>query len=390
MPPTRRLGFVWSFVSTLTVIAHAACGGSDSSEPVGTTGSGGAATGGGGASSAGAAGIGGKASVGGAGAPQGGTSGSSGVSGAGEAGSGTAGASGGAGEAGSPNGGAAGVSGGAGAALPGGPRATWLWGSSVVKSPSDTAGFFSFAASHAITGVYAESQSLLSSAPASLASFIATAKTHGIEVELLFGYELWARASEHAKAVALAESAAAFSAGLSGPKPIGVHFDVEPHQLPEWKAGGASEAQIAAEFVELLEKLHAVTQGAGLRLSVDIPFWYDGRPLTRGGVTRPLSEWVADSVDRVVLMDYRDTADGPDGIVAQAANEIAYGATIGKPVVLGVETLCNLDPPKVTFCEEGAAVLEAELAKTIAVLSESAGFAGLAVHDYKAYAALKP
>lgn len=274
--------------------------------------------------------------------------------------------------------------------LPGGPRATWLWGSSVVKTPAETTKFFSFASTHAITGVYVEAQSLIPEAPAALTSFITTASAQGVEVELLFGYEIWARATEHAKAVTLAQSAVAFSQGLSGAKPVGLHFDVEPHQLPEWQAGGASEAQIASEFIDLLEKLHAVTKGTGLRLSVDIPFWYDGRTLTRGGMTRPLSEWVADSVDRVVLMDYRDIADGNDGIIAQGATEVAYATNSGKQVVIGVETLCQLDPPKVTFCEEGAAVLDAQLEKVVAANKTKSGFFGIAVHDYKAYAALKP
>ncbi|MCC6644123.1 MAG: hypothetical protein IT374_00945 [Polyangiaceae bacterium] len=340
----------------------------------GDAGGGGDGGGGGFTGNAGSAGSGGN-SVGG---------GSGGVAGGGVAGGAGGSSGGGGGPAGS--GGAAGK----GASLPGGPRATWLWGSAVVKSPAGRAAFFAFAGSHDVTGVYAEAQSLIPEAPGELGSFVAEAGARGIEVELLFGYEIWARASEHAKAVAIAQSAVAFSAGLSGARPVGLHFDVEPHQLAEWKAGGASEAQIASEFVDLLEKLRQVTAGTGLRLSVDIPFWYDGRPLTRGGTTRPLSEWVADSVDRIVLMDYRDAAAGSDGIVAHAADEIAYASSIGKQVVIGVETQCGLDPPKITFCEEGAAALDAALAETVAAQVGKGGFAGVAVHDYEAYSALKP
>ncbi len=369
----------------------------------GKSGNGGSAGKSGNGGSAGKSGNGGSAGNSGNGGSAGnsGTGGSAGNSGnggsAGNSGDGgSAGKSGNGGSAGkSGSGGAAGNSGksgaaGSGGSRPGGPRAVWLWGSSVVESPAESASFFTFASTHEITTVYAEAQSLIPEAPSALTAFIAAASARGVEVELLFGYEIWARASEHAKAVALAQSAVAFSAGSAGAKPVGVHFDVEPHQLAEWKAGGASEAQIASEFVDLLVELHQVTAGTGLRLSVDIPFWYDGRPLTRGGTTKPLSEWVADSVDRVVLMDYRDAADGSDGIIAHAADELAYGAASGKQVVVGVETLCNLDPPKITFCEEGSAALDAALAQTVAAYAGNAAFAGVAVHDYKAYAALKP
>ena len=46
--------------------------------------------------------------------------------------------------------------------------------------------------------------------------------------------------------------------------------------------------------------------------------------MSRQGQARPLSEWVIDSVDRAVLMDYRDTA---AQIEAQSATEVAYGAS---------------------------------------------------------------
>jgi len=257
----------------------------------------------------------------------------------------------------------------------------------VASDPAKKSAFLAFAQGAALTSAYVESEGFLGGDATPLAAFVADAGAQGVSTELLFGYAPWARTAEHAKAIALAQKAVTFASGLATTKPVAVHFDVEPHGLAEW---GTDQASIANQYVDLLEELFAVTNGSGLALVVDIPFWYDAIAVTRKGTTRPLMEWVVDAVDRVAIMDYRDHADGADGIIALGAAEVTYGASVNKPVVLGVETLCNLDPPKVSFCEEGRAALESALATTAASYGQSPGFFGFAIHDYAAFAALKP
>lgn len=275
--------------------------------------------------------------------------------------------------------------GGGGGAAPVETRGMWVWQKAVVTDPAEEAKLFAFCAARKINTVFVESQSLIGNAQPALAAFIAAADAKGIAVELLFGNTSWALPAGHAKAEGLAQAAVTFSAGLgAAPRPIGVHFDVEPYTLPEWTS---DQAGTAGSYLDLLASLQQKTAGSGLRLSADIAFWFDGIMVSRQGQARPLSEWVIDSVDRAVLMDYRDTA---AQIEAQSATEIAYGASKARPVLLGVETLCNLDPPSITFCEEGVAALDLALQETQAHYAMSPGFAGFAVHDYVAYGALGP
>jgi hypothetical protein len=261
----------------------------------------------------------------------------------------------------------------------------WVWQKAVVTDPAEEAKLFAFCAARKINTVFVESQSLIGNAQPALAAFIAAADAKGIAVELLFGNTGWALPAGHAKAEGLAQAAVTFSAGLgAAPRPVGVHFDVEPYTLPEWTS---DQAGTAGSYLDLLASLQQKTAGSGLRLSVDIAFWFDGIMVSRQGQARPLSEWVIDSVDRAVLMDYRDTA---AQIEAQSATEIAYGASKARPVLIGVETLCNLDPPSITFCEEGVAALDLALQQTQAHYAMSPGLAGFAIHDYVAYGALGP
>jgi hypothetical protein len=97
-----------------------------------------------------------------------------------------------------------------------------------------------------------------------------------------------------------------------------------------------------------------------------------------------MNEHVQDLYDYVALMDYRDRAAGGDGIVAHAQDELDYGARVGKPVVVGVETAPN-EIPKVSFHHLREADMERELAETARAVGRMPSFGGFAIHHYAAY-----
>lgn len=170
----------------------------------------------------------------------------------------------------------------------------------------------------------------------------------------------------------------------------GVNVDIEPYIDPRW---GATKPAIQVQWLEILEKLIERRDAAGSSMPFGpaIPRWLDTstccNDITWKGETKPLSEHIQDITDYISIMDYRDTADGGAGIITQAANEIAYAETIGKPgsVVLGVESLdiaWSGDPETITFREEGRTVMEHELDKVYAAFAESPAFGGVALHHY--------
>lgn len=132
-----------------------------------------------------------------------------------------------------------------------------------------------------------------------------------------------------------------------------------------------------------------MTASAGLELEADIPFWYDAITSSRDGAPRPLSELVIDRVDRALIMDYRDHAAPPNGMLDLAESELLYAAATARPLVIAVETGC-ITPTHVTFCEEGRAVLEAELAAFAASQPGGPALASFAVHERVAFEALPP
>lgn len=262
-------------------------------------------------------------------------------------------------------------------------RGLWVWSNLPSIDPQLRAELLQLAGQQQLTTLYLQAQTLVYDAPAALRQAIADAAAAGLEVELLTGKHSWARPEGHAELLQLLGDLRAFVAGSPGPKAVAVHLNIEPHALAEWH--GDRQA-LANALIDLLELAGAQLQGSGLQLVYDMPNWYDDIAVVRGGVQRPLSAWLQERVDRVVLMDYRDD---PALMLQLAAGELALADALGRGVVIGAETRCQLDPA-ITWCEEGQAALAAGLAQVRKAAAGHASFAGTAIHDWKGLASLAP
>lgn len=264
-------------------------------------------------------------------------------------------------------------------------KGMWSWRDSDVTNSTARQQLLDFAAANKITVLYIHSEGLLKNSPQLLADFINLAAAKNIAVELLFGATEWTFTANHQIAVDLLQRANTFVNGLSGAKPIGVQFDVEPHSLSGW---ATNQADYGSQLIDLYAKLKQAKL-PGLYLNADIAMGYEYINITRNGVTKTLSQWLIDVTDRTTLMAYRDYATGADSITDHANHPVSYAASTGKISYVGVETTCGLDPEKITFCEEGKAALESSLGSVTSYYSGNRGYGGNAVHDYTAYMQLR-
>ncbi len=230
---------------------------------------------------------------------------------------------------------------------------------------------------------YAQAQTLVYDHPVALRDLVFAAADRKIAVELLAGNHGWARAPKHQECLKIVTDLAQFVAEAGAPRPTAIHLNVEPHALPEW---ATSKAQLAGELLDLLAAARPIAAAQGLALVYDMPNWYNDVAVTRQGQTRPLSQWIADAVDRVVVMDYRDD---PTAQLWLAKQELDYGRATGKPVVVAAEAACGVADEE-TYCEEGATTLQGALDTLTNKLTGDAGFAGIAVHHFDALAPLPP
>ena len=268
-------------------------------------------------------------------------------------------------------------------------RGLWIWSTDIVIDTGAQHEFFIFAQLKNVSDAYLYAYGLLPTSSSELGDFVAKADDIGVEVELLAGDPTWALTPTHPVALGFVQQTITFTQNITGGvRPTGVHLDVEPYLLPEWDSDRSSTI---TQYLDLLSdvKQELAASGTGLTFTVDIPFWYDTITATYKSATQPLNQHVQDIADRVVIMDYRDFAEGNDGIIDHAQDEMDYAQSIAKEVVIGVETN-DVEPEKVTFFEEGETVMENELALVEQHFQTNSAFRGFAIHDYLGYRVLAP
>ncbi|HEY1142110.1 MAG TPA: hypothetical protein VGE88_18180, partial [Lysobacter sp.] len=233
-------------------------------------------------------------------------------------------------------------------------------------------------------------RNLLTDAPRRYRDFIADAHARGFHVYALLGSayldtERYILPEQRREAVAMLQRVLDYNAkSAEASRFDGVNLDIEPHLLDQWN--DASREDLLRDFLEISAEWMRMKQASGQRLSVGpaVPFWFDGIDVRWHGATKSASEHLAGLYDYLALMDYRDHAEGRDGIVAHAQKEMAYAETIGKKVVIGLELTPN-KLEKVTFNHRSEADLQREMAATQAAYGQSKAFAGFALHHYRGY-----
>jgi hypothetical protein len=279
-------------------------------------------------------------------------------------------------------------------------RAVWTWerdSYAMLESRKEAAAAFDFLRAKGVDTFYLyadawQGRNLIASQPQRYRDFIADAHRRGFKVYALLGSaylntERYILPERRDAAVAMFQRVLDYNA--KAPREArfdGVNLDIEPHLLDEWN--DANRENLLRDFIDVSAAWMAMKKESGQTLAIGpaIPFWFDGIDVQWRGRTRPASEHIAELYDYVALMDYRDHAEGRDGIVAHAAKDMAYAEQIGKQVVIGLELTPNA-LKKVTFHHLREAELQREMAKTQAVYAESRAFAGFALHHYRGYRA---
>ncbi|GAB3344641.1 hypothetical protein [Lysobacter tyrosinilyticus] len=278
------------------------------------------------------------------------------------------------------------------------PRAVWTWerdSYAMLESSAEATTAFDFLRAKGVDTLYLyadawEGRNLLAKQPQRYRDFIADAHRRGFKVYALLGSaylntERYILPEQRSTATAMLQRVLDYN--TQAPRDArfdGVNLDIEPHLLDEWN--DANRENLLRDFLEVSAAWMKLKHDSGQNLAVGpaIPFWFDGIEVQWHGRTRPASEHLADVYDYVALMDYRDHADGNDGIVAHAAKEMTYAEQAGKQVVIGLELTPN-ELKKVTFNHRREADLQREIETAQAAYAKSKAFAGFALHHYRGY-----
>lgn len=278
-----------------------------------------------------------------------------------------------------------------------GPRATWIWEAdtyALLERDAAAASAIRFLHDKGIGTAYLyadawRGRNLIADRPVLYRGLLRRMHAAGLRVFALLGSgelhtERYVLPERRGAARAMLQRVLDYDAAAAPDERFdGISLDIEPHVLAAWDT---QRTALLAGFLDLSDALVRQKNAAapGLPMGPALPFWLDGIALDWHGQRKPASQHLQDLYDYVALMDYRDHADGPDGLVQHAQDELDYGERIGKPVVIGIETAPNAIR-KVSFAHLGEADLERELAATARAVGALHAFGGFAIHHYGAY-----
>lgn len=280
---------------------------------------------------------------------------------------------------------------------PAAPRAIWTWEEdsyAMLQQPAQAGRAIAFLRAKSVDTVflYADAlggRNLIVSDPALYRRLIRRMHASKLKVYALLGSgylhtERYVLPQHHAQAQAMLQRVLDYNRTAAPEERFdGVNVDIEPHILDAWST---RKMELLAGFLDMSELLMRTVRASGQALPVGpaIPFWLDGIELEWKQKKKPVSQHTQDTYDYVALMDYRDRAEGGDGIVSHAMDELEYGGAIGRKVMIGVETLPNAIK-KVSFHHLTEADMERELGKTRAAVGAMPAYGGFVVHHYGSY-----
>jgi len=258
---------------------------------------------------------------------------------------------------------------------------TWIWDAALIQTEPEKV--VTFASDHQLTAIYLQIDKHL---PVSAyQSFVRRAKEKQIKVEALAGRPEWAHSSQQQQIRDFLSWVKAYHAAAKPEERFeGLHFDIEPYLLAEWKT---NQRRVIENWMDSIRLIERETTGSGLSLTLDVPFWL--HLVKVPDTDYSLSAWLLEKADSIVIMDYRNTALGNDGIVANARAILREAATLKKQVAVAVETYPSSEGPLTSFHSLGIEAMQRELQIAREQLSHYSSYAGFAVHDYQRWSELE-
>jgi|GEM_PF-4950910 len=264
-------------------------------------------------------------------------------------------------------------------------RQMWVWHdttSMIIPGNAAQTNLFNYVDAKNIDMIYMSfSTSQLNSNATRIKAFLNTAwNDHCVQVQFLDGRPEWV--TDHNAAVAWVNAAKAIDVSIpaGGVHPYGLNVDVENYSSLSSSSGRAS-------YISMYNAMKAAAAGTNMKIVGVAPRWYDTSDgiSTNASVRMQFMRDFIDAVDEVGLMNYVVTA---SSFYNDASNELAYAASVGKQVVLGVETIdlspWNGDNGPTSFygktCNEMNTMINASYALIPA--SVMSGFGGFAIHDF--------
>ncbi|MER2030187.1 MAG: hypothetical protein ABS935_05810 [Solibacillus sp.] len=252
-------------------------------------------------------------------------------------------------------------------------KSTWLWHTHTITDEQT----IQFLIEKEVTTVYLQIDPALPNDV--YADFINKMREANIEVQALDGGPNWNTVNFDALWAWISQ----YHQEYPGSRFTAVHLDVEPYLSVLWEQ---NRNLAVSQYQELIQHARYKTQYSGLRLEVDVPFWYDEVLYYNQFGEGNLAEWVIANTDGVSIMAYRNTVAALKSITK---NEMNYAKKYQTPVVIGVETMPFPDEPYITFAADGEIKMNQVLDQVAGHYAKNRYFSGVGIHYVQSWQDLR-
>lgn len=249
--------------------------------------------------------------------------------------------------------------------------ATWLWDTVQIKTAPESV--LTFAKENNLNVIYLQ---INRDVPISAYhSFIHNASLAGIKVEILDGRPSWGLTASRQGLVDFINWIEKYQNEASETEKFsGIHLDIEPHVLPEWKE---NRDEVVKQWQSNVNYLTSEADRLNMKIGADLPFWLDN--YTIPDTDMKISSWMIRQYDSVDIMAYRDKA---SAIYDAASSELAEASALGKKVSIAVETNKSNEGDFITFFEEGPEYMAEQLELVEQKASNHSSYTGISIHEY--------
>ncbi|WP_126426988.1 hypothetical protein [Brevibacillus marinus] len=255
-------------------------------------------------------------------------------------------------------------------------KAIWIWQAELISTEKQE--ILSFSEQHGINRIFLRID--LEQPNEYYRQFIRDATASGIEVHAVGGHPAWARTAYQPRMLKLLEWVKQYNRAAAEAERIkGIQLDIEPYLLPQWEED--RETLLREWQTNVTSFVQAAKQDSDLEVSAALAIWLDDIPVP-DQPDMPLSAWMIGQFDSTVLMAYRDTLNGPNGLLAVVENEIRQADELGKRIIVAVN-LKKIAEEHASFAEEGVAEMNRVLGMLPEYLDQHPAYAGTAIHDYR-------
>lgn len=231
-----------------------------------------------------------------------------------------------------------------------------------------------------------------------LSEYIALAQTYAIRIHALAGGPEWATESQSYIPGAILDIVLQYNRANPLHKFSGIQFDIEFHSSGEFKENQQEQFESFLNIVQNLGQSimqYNATQTEVMSLGFAIPYWFDGQnanleQVQYNGKLAFIAEHLMDILNNVheyiVIMAYRDTVYGSNGIMDITHHERTYLAETQSPLqlLIAIETT-DIVERHATFHGQAPIELIQAMIDIEKEMHSLKNFRGIVIHEANSY-----